>query len=335
MSVPRQRGAALLVVLLLVATLSFIALSITDRMLIASSRSVNARVRSELLWRVFAAEALARKAIETAAQTDGFRFAADNPFFLEAQNVPMDDGGALLSFRDGSLCFNLNSLSAATEGTGQKKKDEGEAAAANDPAEELDRIIDAAGLDDVKAERVVAVVRDWIDTDSFQSASGAEDDYYAGLPAPYRTGGAQLADVSELRAMSAIDAKAYQQLRPFICALPATTASAINVNMLKPADAPLLAAMVGAQMTTSAAQEVIRNRPPGGYKSVEDFWRVDAFAGKEISETTRGRARIKSDYIGVDAAVRFHDRTATLTMLFQIDGQSKARLIERQIGAAP
>lgn len=324
MSGARQEGAALLIVLLLVATLSFIALSISDLMLIASSRSVNSRVRAELLWRLFAAEALSRKAIETAAATEGFRFAADNPFFQTPQDVPMDDGGALLSFRDGSLCFNLNSLGADDQGEG------GGAARL-----ELSRVVDAAGAEEVNPELVASVVQDWIDEDSFQEPSGAEDGHYAGLPTPYRTAGAPLADVTELRAMSGIDAAAYFALRDYACALPTRNPSAINVNMLKPVHAPLLAGLVGGEMSLADAEEIIRDRPPGGYNSAEDFWKEEAFAGKEISEAKKARARTRSEFIAVEAAVRYHEQTATLTMLFQLEANARARLVHRQIGTLP
>lgn len=327
MSRRRERGAALLIVLLLVATLSFIAVSIADLMLIASGRSVNARLRAELMWRVFAAEILAREAIETAAKTEGFRFAADNPFFTTPQNAPMDDGGAVLSFRDGSVCFNVNSLGEA---------DENPDGGSDSPAqEEFARVLDAAGARGVNPEAVAAVLRDWIDADSFQEPSGAEDGYYAGLPAPYRTGGAPLADISELRAMSGIDAKTFLTLRALACALPTAVPAAINVNMLVPADAPVLAGLVGGELSLADAEEIIRDRPPGGYNSAEEFWRLDAFAGREISQARKARARVASDYVAVEAAVRLNDRTATLTMLFQLDSAARARLVQRQIGTLP
>ena len=55
-----ERGAALVIVLLLVATLSFIALAISERTALSANRAVNARSRSELLWLGLGAEALAR-----------------------------------------------------------------------------------------------------------------------------------------------------------------------------------------------------------------------------------------------------------------------------------
>ena len=61
-----QKGAALLIVLLMVATLSFIALAATERTTLAAARSLNERVRSESLWYAFGAETLALAALEEA-----------------------------------------------------------------------------------------------------------------------------------------------------------------------------------------------------------------------------------------------------------------------------
>ena len=62
----KQRGAALLIVLLLAATLSFIALASMENTSLSAARAVNVNARSEALWRALATETLARKAIETA-----------------------------------------------------------------------------------------------------------------------------------------------------------------------------------------------------------------------------------------------------------------------------
>lgn len=334
----RQRGAALLVVLVLVATLSFIALQISDLMLIASGRSVNSRMRSELLWRLFAAETLGRGAIETAAGTEGFRFAADNPFFRTPLEAPMDEGGAVLAFRDGSLCFNLNSLGGESSGAGRgggAGSGGGSADAAAAARREFARVIEAADAPEIDAGRIASVVADWIDPDSFQEPAGAEDGHYASLPTPYRTAGARLADVSELRAMAGVDAAAYLKIRELACALPTRRPALINVNMLGPEDAPLLAGWVGAGLGAADAAEIIRDRPPGGYNSPEEFWKEDVFAGKEISADTKARARTTSEFIAVNAVIRYREQTASLTMRFRLDANGRARLVDRQIGTLP
>ncbi|HBS33980.1 MAG TPA: hypothetical protein DEA50_02725, partial [Parvularcula sp.] len=58
MTAKRQRGAALVIVLMLVATLSFVMLSITTTVTTGVRRGANERLRTEMLWQAQAAERL-------------------------------------------------------------------------------------------------------------------------------------------------------------------------------------------------------------------------------------------------------------------------------------
>jgi len=323
-SILRQRGAALLIVLLLVATLSFIVMSIADRMSLASSRSANTRVRAELLWRLVGAETLVKSAIEAAVRSKGFRFVLENTFFTKTSEIPMDGGGALIRFKDATACFNVNvfarSQSAQSGGAPEAQ------------LAEFVRLIDALNLEGDDPKRLAAVIADWIDPDDFQTPQGAEDDYYSGLPAPYRTGGGAIADVSELRAVADIDSAAFQRLRPFLCALPQTGPAPLNINMLTKEDAPILAALAGDGVALAAAEAAIENRPAGGYASPEQFWSDGAFAGKNISEEARGRVSMRSQYIEAEAAIRHHDQRMTVHLLLEVSENGEVRLVSRLLG---
>lgn len=325
-----EKGAALLVVLMLVATLSFIVLSISERMIFASSRALNARARAELHWRIVGAESLARASLSAASSDEKFRFAMDNPFFASPHEIPMEGGAAIIAFRDASRCFNMNSLAEKTGGEAGGGKD-----LDNGAADELGRILRAAGVANADTDAVAAVAADWIDEDSFQRPRGAEDGHYAGLPTPYRTGSALLSDQSELRAMSAIDQDAYEAMCPFLCALPVAVPSQININMLTEADGALVVGLVGEEVSLAQAQAVIGERPQGGYLTVEQFWANDVFAGKAIPETVKSRVTLESKFVEADVDIRLYDQHAQVSMLFELDGKGEVRLVSRRIGAAP
>lgn len=322
-SLRRQSGAALLIVLLLVATLSFIVMSISDRMTLASSRAANARVRAELLWRAAGAESLAAGAIETAVKTAGFKFALENPFFEKASQIPMEGGGALIAFRDATACFNVNSLAP---------RDRQQSAQANPKTAELERLFSLLDLEDADPRRLAAVIADWIDADNFETPQGAEDGYYSGLPAPYRTGGGSIADLSELRAVADVTAEVYRQIGPYLCALPGADPAPLNINMVTKDAAPLLAALLGDDVPLAAVEATMENRPAGGYASIDQFWSGAAFAGKVISEEARGRVKLKSQYIEADAAVRYHDQRVAVRLLFEVSEGGDARLLSRRLG---
>jgi general secretion pathway protein K len=346
----REEGAALIVVLLLVATLSFIVLSITDRMLIASGRATNARVRAELHWRIVGAESLVASALKTAVGAKDFRYAPDNPFFATDLDIPMEGGGAIVSFRDATRCFNINSLDeekaasagpSGSGGEGRVRDEEGEGereesgAEPAKPAEELARLVSRAALKDVNADAFAAVVADWIDPDSFERPGGAEDGFYTGLPTPYRSGSGALHDLSELRAMAEIDAEAYREVRPYLCVQPVADPSPVNINMLTEDDAPLLAALIGGEFSTSQADSVISDRPPGGYKDAAEFWSEDVFAGRQIPEKTKERVKVTSKYLEASAAIRFQDQTALVSMIFEVSENGEPILVARRLDELP
>lgn len=316
-----QAGAALVIVLLLIATMSFIAIAISERTVLSAKRSVNARARGELLWINFGAETLARSVIKAATESAEGLMTPETPLFAAPIEFPIEGGGAVLSFADRTRCFNLNSL--VTVNSNQ------ESAANEDAVEELKQLMDAVGA--TGGEGVVAAIIDWIDADSLQEPRGAEDSFYAGLPTPYRTGSAPLADVSELRAISGVDRERYQALGALLCARPNGNPMPINVNMLDADDAPLLAALTRGQISAAEALEVIRARPVGGYASAEAFWTSDAFAGKEIGESVRSRAKLTSDYIEAYAVISYGEATVNLSLLFEVPDDGAPRLISRRL----
>ena len=76
----KQRGAALLIVLLLAATVSFVALSAMERTTLAAARTVNVTARGEALWGAFGIETLALAAIEEILSLENGVMSIDDPW---------------------------------------------------------------------------------------------------------------------------------------------------------------------------------------------------------------------------------------------------------------
>ena len=321
---PDQRGAALIVVLLLVATLSFIALAIGERSVLAASRAANVRLSSELFWQAVGAEALARRAIEAAMKATPGKLVSDNPLVAAPIVAPFEGGSATITVVDRTRCFNINSL-VRVDGEGGQSADEA-------ATTELLELFAAGNAGSIDPEALAAAVVDWIDTNNFQEPKGAEDGTYTALPTPYRSGGALLADITELRAIAGVDRAAYGVVRPFLCANPNSAPSILNLNMLTVADAPLLVAILAGRKTVADAQDIINDRPPGGYGAADVFWTNEAFAGLEISDATKARIGLFSRYLEVNAAMEYYDAGLDLSLLFEVDGDGRTRLIARRFG---
>ncbi|MEO1251890.1 MAG: type II secretion system minor pseudopilin GspK [Pseudomonadota bacterium] len=326
-----QKGAALLVVLLLAGTLSFIALALVRSVTASAQRSAGAALRAELLWRAVSAEEIAIAAIEGALQatsSGGPQLTPAHPLFSEQLRTPLDRGEGALIFADASTCFNLNSLSVAPAES---------AAPDTDSAIELTALLVAVGFAENEAELVSGVVKDWIDPDDIQTIGGAEDNFYTNLPTPYRTASGPIASVTELRAMKGVTDEIYAAASPHLCAPPQSEPMALNINALTPDDAPLLVAASGGAISNDNALTIIADRPPAGWTSVSQFLASPVIEGAEglNPEAFGGRLSTGPRYIEALAGATVNEIDMSVRLLFAVDPDAAtAQLVAREIGTA-
>lgn len=95
--------------------------------------------------------------------------------------------------------------------------------------ERFRRLLKILGLPDDLAYALA----DWIDADNEeQPVLGAEDEYYLSLQPPYVTANRPLTDVGELARVRGFSDDIRARLKPFVSALPASTA--VNANTAPP-----------------------------------------------------------------------------------------------------
>lgn len=265
---PGERGAALLAVLLLVAVIAALAAIMLERMRLATQLAGNVATYDQARAMADGAETLALAQIEALAAADARVTAAAGGMLGEPIAVPLPDGSlATARVRDGGNCFNLNSVASGNDPLALSVDPRGVA--------QFVSLMEALGIDRREARAIADSLADWIDADHVPAPGGAEDAFYQRADPAYRTANTLLAEVSELRAINRITPQVYALLRPFVCALPTTELSAVNVNTLAESEAPLLA-MVAPGMTRDGAQRLIAQRPAAGWGSVEAFQRSPA-----------------------------------------------------------
>jgi len=317
-----QRGAALMIVLLLVATLAFVALSITEKTTLASARAFNERARSANLWRAFGAETLAAAALTAAREATPDKMSIDDPWAVEPLIVPTEEGAARIAFSDATTCFNLNSLAQTSAASGD-----------GSPKDEFVLLVRNVGLGDFEGQRLADVITDWIDEDTSREPQGAEDNIYTALPSPYRTGGQPLASVSELRAMNGVTQEIYGTLKPYLCVHNTDEPSPLNINMLTVRHAPLLAAILGEAVTPSQAADLIAARPPGGYNEVSEFITPELTAQIGGDALEAGRFKVISQYVQARAEIIYDTALMEMTSEFEIKDDGNVTVLRRRIGA--
>ena len=182
------------------------------------------------------------------------------------------------------------------------------------------------------ARQIAAASADWVDSDQNESREGAEDRAYDGGEQPYRTGGTLFAEVSELRAVAGMAPEIYERLRPWLCALPSTDLSPINVNTLSPDQAPLLAMLAPEQISLESARMVFARRPAGGWGSLSDFYQEPQLAGIVVQGDVLTQPQLRTRWFTIDLRVELQGAELIETAL--IDARiAPARVVVRRWGS--
>lgn len=318
----RDEGAALITVLVMLAIMSALAIVAVDAAGMSIRRTANQTQMEQARWYVLGAEAFAagklaeltRRAQQGAVDQEEWQ---GRPF-----TFPLDEGGVMtVTLWDGDNCLNLNSL----------VQRDGQGALISDPRGHvyLARLFD---LTDIRAESgLVPALIDWIDTDSFPGAGGAEDEAYDTVEAPYRAANGFIADVSELKQVRGYNDEIVARIAPFVCVRPTEETNIINPNTLRVEQAELLSMAIGPDLPLSAAREVIRTRPRGGWQDVDTFFSQSRLAGLEIAEPTRMQFSTTTRYFIVTTRVQYRDASESGAALIEMG--STPHVLRRVFGA--
>jgi len=265
MPVPdRERGAALLTVLLLVAVIAVLAGGALERLRLTTRLTGNAAAVQQARAYAYAAEVVATTRVAQLMRATASKVTLQGDWSGRAFGLPVPGGSASARVTDGGNCFNLNSLGIRTI-PGIYASNGGQRA-------QFARLMRLVGVPAQVAEQIAAGAADWIDTDQDQQSFGAEDASYLAQGTPYRTAGTLMADASELRAIAGMTPDLYARIRPWVCVLPGTAPATLNVNTITPEQAPLIAMLQPDTLSVEAARQLLLKRPAQGFDSAATFW---------------------------------------------------------------
>jgi general secretion pathway protein K len=300
----RQRGVALISVLLIVALVGALVYHLITQHALAIARTQQTTGISQSLQYVLGAEAFARQILAEKLELPDGR-TADHLGEAWAQPLaPFEvEGGHLeLDIVDLQASFNLNAL-AGSDVTAQHAR--------------LQQLLNALNVD----VRIADLWRDWIDSDDTVTGLGAEDGDYLLQEPPYRTANRPAGSATELRALLAVEQEDIGVLLPHVVALP-TTALRVNVNT---ATAATLAAL-SPQLTLERA-EAIADMP----RQYTDI--VSAVA--EFPELTpaQGVLSVTSAFFRINAMAEIDGVRVELVSIVHRDPEDGSiRLISRDFG---
>ena len=189
-TVNKQTGVALVVVLLVVALVSIIATDLTGRLQLEIRRSANLFDHQQAQYYALGAEKFAIAILQDDIKDSPDRDDLDQAWATKGLYFPVEGGDLTGTITDVNRCFNVNSLVLKQDDSSYIANKESIA------YQSYQRLLDLLGL----PTGLVESLADWLDSDSQAiGMDGAEDREYEILSPAYRAANSLIVDVSELR----------------------------------------------------------------------------------------------------------------------------------------
>jgi general secretion pathway protein K len=319
----RERGAALLAVLLLVAVTGALAAAAMEKLRLSQALALNGLAMDQARLHARGIETLALVAIEDMIARDPNKTSLAGNWLGQPRTVPLPGGGVAEGrLFDGGNCFNLNSL---VQGDGEQS------ATRRSGVDQFVGLMTAIGIAQGEARRIAESAADWADSDTVPNPGGAEDSYYASGERPFRPANTLYADVSELRAVAGVSDEQYRRIAPWLCALPLAELSLLNINTLLPEQAPLLAMLAPGQIGVERARQLIAARPEGGWATPIDFFRTPTVRDLNLPLDVQMQPQVRTRWFRLDVTVEMEG--AELRQSTLVDARLQpARVAQRSWG---
>jgi general secretion pathway protein K len=304
-----ERGAALLTVLLLVAVMATLSALALERLTLAARLNGSAAAMDQSRLYALAAEQLAMQRISLIAGPERTTLAGN--WHGRRFTVPLPQGSGAIRVTDGGNCFNLNSLVAdpATGGSATRPV----------AVTQFVTLMTTLGIDSGQAPRIAAASADWIDADSLSQP---------GSPGETASPNRPMSDAAELAAVPGMTPALWQRLRPWVCALPTSAMSPININTLLPEQAPLLVMLVGPTLNVTTARAQLAARPADGYASVLAFWNSGALASAQPVGDAASQVQVRTRWFRLHSNVQIGDSSLAARSLIDAGGD-QPRVVRR------
>jgi general secretion pathway protein K len=323
---PKDAGAALITVLVLVAVMATLAIVVVDAARFSVQRTSNQRAIEQARLYLYGAESYARgrlRQLQRAQQEEGARI-DQTEWQGRPLTYPLDEGLMTVRLYDAGNCFNLNSIVESAEG--------GLLFASSRGQVQLARLLDLSEARSGNGFALVTALADYVDTDRAPLNGSVEDAPRNGGEGPFRAANTLMGDVGELLNVRGFTPEIVRKLAPLVCARPTPAVNVLNVNTLRVDQAALLAAAMGTAATVNDARALLDSRPRGGWQDVEAFLQSAQFSGVEMSEEYRAQFTTTARAYVLVAEVRYRDVDEASAVL--MEAGPPVRVLRRVFGPA-
>ncbi|PCC13909.1 type II secretion system minor pseudopilin GspK [Pseudoalteromonas sp. JB197] len=325
MGLRSSRGAALVIVLFIVALAAILAVEMSANLMVQVQKSTNLQGHQQAKWYAYGAEELAIKALIKSKRDDPDKTTLDQIWAQQGDiPYPVDNGTLSGKITDLQACLNLNAI-AVEPGLNSASK--------TNPAHKalfalLENIEDLPAQE--SEETMADSVFDWLDENSITYRSGAEEGEYLSRQFPYMTANSLFASTSELRLVKGFNPLVMEKVLPYVCVIPGSTLLSINVNTLAAEQALILSTLID-ELSVSGAEAVIAARPDAGFESKAAFFEQVQQQGGQNVKAVEKLFSINSEYFKLQTQANFVDlRFSMTTLLHAKDGD--VTILARKFG---
>ena len=332
----KQKGVALIIVLLIVAIVSVLATEMGGRLQLQIKRASNIKENNQAYWYAMGAEQYARKSIKQLIDEDGDVIHLGQPWGQEFI-YPIQGGGIQAQLIDMQSCFNLNALkvtdlannNAASAGdSNNSPSNSGPILIEKKTAfERLLRSIEPE-VSSYNIEIVRDSLVDWLDEDNTPTQLGAEDSEYESRQFPYVAANNFMVHNTELRMVNGVEVPWLRELLNLVCVLPNDNLFKINVNTVSEENAAIIAAATG--LTLSDAKSVLANRDSDGFKKTVDFLSAKEIqALPSLSDEQKDWFDVKTSHFILHTKTKYNNASFAIQTLFKVDSSNNVSVIRR------
>lgn len=320
----KERGIALLSVMAMMAAMAVAAVIALDAIARAVALSKTGSGRGQVAWYVASVEQIALATLDDlVAQSQGeLSVSAGSAPRSITLNLPTGRMDALLT--DASNCFNLNGIAAKNEGRGYDIDTE--------KATRLRDLLNAVDLPSGAPVALTDTLADWIDVDSMPRPLGYEDGYYVGQKTPHRTAGTLISSVTELRAIAGFSPEVVNAITPYVCVRPDTVESVLNINLLSPEGAPLLAAVYSPALDIDTARALLEHRPENGWADIEAFQAEEEIARIRPDERRDQAISVASSHFSLAGVITVDRHRFSFEVLLAVAPNGRSAVVSRRVG---
>lgn len=328
----KNRGSALIVVLLILAVMVIVATNMTLRYNSEFLRTANFINSIQAKWYAIGSEALVERVLHQDLKDNSKNVNLSQYWAMDEREFEVDGGTITGSIKDDFACINLNAIGNDL----YLYKDENEEKI-NAIQETLYRLMVILQIQESDARIVADSIKDYIDTNIQTESYGAEDSYYRGLRYPFVIPNGSIYDISEIRQVRGMTPSIYRRLEPFICALD-NSEFKLNINTIDTLKIPLLAAIfLNDSVSLYDVQDIINSRDHDGWNSITDFLKDERVKNLMTNQVGKNFVNsivvVKSNYFRATAKVEYNDYKLTFYSFFKrISDSNYVELYKRIYG---